>query len=225
MKKSPALILSLIFLVHCSRTEVGPKGDPGPAGAPGQCDASVCPKLNSVDGLSGGTINGKLTTTELSTESLQSQRTIIQKGAYQTSSNGFYCGKTDFTVNGAARKMVDPPGGQADILGPWAAKQYCQDICGHNAAHVCTTIEFIHARELRGGSGPITSSKGKNESVPMPPQDLDGGWVQATDGYSSCFGLATGISTAKGIIFIPDSDYGEFNQIACDQRRPIYCCL
>lgn len=226
MHKPTILMLSVFVFIGCSdRSATGPKGDQGPPGPPGQCDSSVCPKLTSVDGLSGGTISGKLTTTELSADTFQSQRVIFQKGDKQTSINGFYCGQTAFVVSGSARKMVDPPGGQADVLGPWVAKQYCEDACGNAAAHVCTTLEFIHSRDLRGGSGPITSGKGKNDSVPMPPTSTDGGWIQAVDGFSSCLGLATGAPGYKGIIFVPGSDYGEFNQIGCDQYRPLYCCL
>lgn len=225
MFKRIFILFSLFSLIHCGRSEVGPKGDQGPAGPPGQCDANVCPKLSSIDGLSGGALQSKLTTPEINTEILQATRTILQKGNKQTSINGFYCGQTAFVVDGAARKMVDPPGGQADVLGPWVAKQYCEEACGHAAAHVCTSLELIYARDLRGGSGPTTSVKGKNDAVPMPPGSVDGGWIQAADGFSSCFGLATGISGAKGIVFIAGSDYGEFAQTTCEQRRPLYCCL
>lgn len=215
-----------------NQTECQCKGEKGDKGDPGSC-VSSCPVITSIDKLSGGELSGKLTVPDIAiTASINVNvptdkkltGTIITRGNYSTSLDGFYCGQTSFTVNGGAYNIDHKLGeAYADKAGIWIAKKHCEQACNHKAAHMCSLNEINLAHSLRGGNGNAVSIEKSNPFVPVPP-DGSQGWV--LDGMNSCSNLDSNSPTDQGVIFQDQGqDFGGFKRVSCDKTYPIFCCL
>lgn len=234
-------IAAAITLSLCACTSAGKKGDAGaigPSGAQGAqgsagiCDATTCPQVTSIEGLAGGALTSPVTVSDVTvSDTLNANRVVVTKGAQSVSLSGFFCGFTDFTVNGNALKSA------ATESGMRAAKTYCEQTCGKPTAHMCTTQELLVALALSGGSRLANGDTvvGTNPDVPMPPldpknglpaaADFQRGWVLSSNGFDSC-GLMQGVpGSTSGVVFIPDTNGGLLsNAEACTQQHPLYCC-
>lgn len=240
MRQLRIAVSAILLLCACTSApgkkgdagDVGPSGTSGDRGPAGVCDTTTCPQLTSVQGLAGGTLTSSVTVPDATVNNtLTVNRVAIAKGARSISLNGFYCGFTDFTVNGNALKSA------ATDSGIRTAKTYCEQACLSPTAHLCTTQEMLTALALSGGSKLANGDTvvGTNSAVPMPSldpkngspgaADFQRGWVLSSSGHDSC-GLMQGTpGSTNGIVFIPDTNGGLLsNQEACTQQHPLYCC-
>lgn len=228
---------------HGAQGPAGPKGDTGSigpigvTGAPGLagvCDASSCSQLSSVQGLSGGVISGTTTlddavitnTMTLNLGTTSSNPTpsgiVIERGNRQTSSEGFYCGVTSFSVNGL---FVNSGHTYSGLQGFFrVAKMHCQSVstCGA-AAHVCTAGEVLHWMDLGGGTKSGDDPSAHNPDVPMP--DNGEYWMMSPDIAASCASWGGGATTSlTGLTYDLAADEGITKQETCDKTFPLLCC-
>lgn len=226
-----------------SQGPAGPSGEQGPQGPAGVCDSNTCPQTTTVNALAGGTVTGALGVqlpTEAGPKGFTVERgahVVSGPGTHQTSLGGFYCGKTDFDVDGTGFNSAHTYNiNSHDTRGPWVAKRHCEAACGDAAAHVCSVTEFMMMQDLRAGKGNAAISSGnQNETIPWPPyvtsnagnpNEVGGtGWIRGSTAGSSCEGLTTSSASVKGNIFQTNSSHGFIREASCDAQYPLYCCL
>jgi hypothetical protein len=199
---------------------VGAQGVKGDTGAAGVCDTSSCTQVTSINGLSGGTVNGQVTlsSVEISAGTGTPSGVIIESNGSKTSVGGFFCN----AYNHVTGDMVSDQG--SSTLSPVRrAKSFCEGVCSNHAAHPCLTTELLVAQELYGGIGTVA-----NGSVPMPPTNVEG-WVLSPDPSNSCDDFngtgPAGADPSQGTTFKLGNDEGGFLRENCDQSLPLFCCL
>lgn len=226
----------IVFCLAAAACTPGTQGPPGPSGV---CDTNSCPQATSVEGLSGGNIDGNVAvkgdftasgamssngsvsasalTVNGGTSNLSSvpapRGVVTLRGEGRVSTGGFYCGRTSFDVDGVFfNSQVTYPNMDALTHKPLYAKRHCKDVCGDAAAHPCLTTEVLAT---------IYLSEGVNRNfVPLPDTD---GWVLSPDLVSSC-----GDTTNQGITYVKNAAgayAGWFERRACTETRPLLCCL